>query len=112
MESVALFEQAIRQSVIVPVLFHFEIRNLLWTNLRRGTLSKTDIEGTIGIIRQVNPEAVDNGQDNVLMKLAIKHNLTIYDASYLALAMDRNLPLATYDKALRRAAEAERVTVL
>jgi predicted nucleic acid-binding protein len=38
--------------------------------------------------------------------------LTIYDACYLELALRRTLPLATLDRELRRAAEAEGVPLL
>jgi predicted nucleic acid-binding protein len=41
-----------------------------------------------------------------LPALAQKHSLTNYDAAYLALAMRLNLPLATTDADLRRAAAA------
>lgn len=36
---------------------------------------------------------------------ARQHALTAYDASYLLLALDRGLPLATLDKRLRTAAQ-------
>jgi predicted nucleic acid-binding protein len=45
------------------------------------------------------------------MALALRHGLTLYDAVYLELAMRRGLPLASSDKALRRAAAAEGVTL-
>ncbi|MGQ3045861.1 MAG: type II toxin-antitoxin system VapC family toxin [Niveispirillum sp.] len=38
--------------------------------------------------------------------LAAKHRLTVYDASYLALALDRGLPLATFDKEIIAAARS------
>jgi len=37
-------------------------------------------------------------------ELAEKHGLTIYDATYLELALRRSLPLATRDAALKTAA--------
>jgi predicted nucleic acid-binding protein len=43
---------------------------------------------------------------------ARKWNLTAYDAAYLALALSRKLPLATLDRDLKKAAEAEGVEVL
>jgi predicted nucleic acid-binding protein len=39
-----------------------------------------------------------------IFALARKHQLSTYDASYLDLALRRQLPLATQDKALIRAA--------
>ena len=46
------------------------------------------------------------------LRLAIRHELTHYDAAYLELALRRNLPLATLDKDLRRAARAENVKLV
>ncbi|MGO9083799.1 MAG: type II toxin-antitoxin system VapC family toxin [Candidatus Sulfotelmatobacter sp.] len=43
---------------------------------------------------------------------AQKHGLTNYDAAYLALAMRFNLPLATTDADLRRAAAAAGVGIV
>ncbi len=44
--------------------------------------------------------------------LAAKHSLTVYDATYLELAMRKRLPLATLDQDLMAAARAEGLTVL
>ena len=44
--------------------------------------------------------------------LAQKHALTFYDASYLQLAIDLKLPLATYDQQLIEAAKAEKVKLV
>jgi predicted nucleic acid-binding protein len=47
-----------------------------------------------------------------MTQLADRHELSIYDAAYLELALRRNLPLATLDADLRRAAAAEGVQLL
>lgn len=44
--------------------------------------------------------------------LADRHGLTLYDASYLELAIRRGLPLASLDRKLRAAATAEDVPLL
>jgi predicted nucleic acid-binding protein len=46
------------------------------------------------------------------LRLAERHQLTLYDAAYLELALRRNLPLATLDEDLRRAVRAEKVKLL
>ncbi len=46
------------------------------------------------------------------LALGRKHQLSSYDAAYLELAMRLGLPLATLDKQLRKAAQAEGVAVL
>ena len=43
------------------------------------------------------------------LALADTYRLSLYDAAYLEVAWRRELPLATLDRALRRAAEAEGV---
>jgi predicted nucleic acid-binding protein len=40
------------------------------------------------------------------------HRLTVYDATYLELALRLSLPLATFDDDLRRAAQQEGVSLL
>ncbi|MBS0271991.1 MAG: type II toxin-antitoxin system VapC family toxin [Proteobacteria bacterium] len=39
------------------------------------------------------------------MELAERYGLTLYDASYLELSLRRSLPLITFDKSLKKAAE-------
>ena len=47
-----------------------------------------------------------------LMQLAVKHDLSLYDACYLQVAFVSKLPLATNDQKLRIAAEANGVAIL
>ena len=46
------------------------------------------------------------------LALAQKHQLTLYDATYLELAKRLGLPLASFDGELRKAAKAEKVELL
>ena len=46
------------------------------------------------------------------LSVAIRHQLTTYDAAYLELALRRELPLATLDADLRRAARREKTRLL
>jgi predicted nucleic acid-binding protein len=48
----------------------------------------------------------------LILELAIQHNLTVYDAVYLDLALRLNLPLATLDLDLRKAATTAGVLIL
>jgi predicted nucleic acid-binding protein len=48
----------------------------------------------------------------ITLRLAEHHRLTLYDAAYLELAKRIHLPLATLDKDLSLAAQAEGVIVL
>ncbi|UCM92115.1 MULTISPECIES: type II toxin-antitoxin system VapC family toxin [unclassified Candidatus Tisiphia] len=46
------------------------------------------------------------------MELAEYHGLTLYDASYLELALHYNLPLATSDNLLKRASQARGIVII
>jgi predicted nucleic acid-binding protein len=46
------------------------------------------------------------------LELADRHRLTVYDATYLELALRLSLPLATLDDELRNAAQLEGVPLL
>ena len=48
----------------------------------------------------------------VTLDLALRYDLTMYDAIYLELAIRRNAPIATLDAKLRRAASQAGVTTL
>ena len=65
---------------------------------------------------RLTPAQVDADTFSALLPatlaLARKHRLSIFDATYLELAMRRRLPLAAFDAALLRAAAAEQVTIL
>ena len=57
---------------------------------------------------------IDSGRgvDASIFRLAGKHGLSAYDASYLSLALADSVPLATLDKRLAAAAHAEQVEIL
>ena len=55
---------------------------------------------------------VDVPVDDKLLELALKHNLAVYDASYLSLAQTRRFPLATVDGKLQQAAESTGLEII
>jgi predicted nucleic acid-binding protein len=54
----------------------------------------------------ITPEA------NEVLRLARTHQLSVYDAAYLELALRKNAPLATLDTDLIKAARLESVPVI
>jgi predicted nucleic acid-binding protein len=96
----------------VPSLFWFEIRSLLLIAERRGRLRPGEALVSVGQLRALSLTEEGSGSDGLVMTLAAKHNLTGYDASYLALALLQKASLATLDRALAKAAQAEGLTVL
>lgn len=108
----AAFDRLAADDAIVPALWWFEVRNLLIINERRGRL---DLVGTAEFLADLErlPIRTDRGPDSdTLLALARVHTLTAYDAAYLELARRRQLPLATLDRSLVRAARAASVPLL
>jgi predicted nucleic acid-binding protein len=99
----------------VPGLWRWEIANVLQLNARRKRHDAEFRDAALSSLSQlpvrVDPEAERQAWEPTV-RLAERHRLTVYDASYLELALRRGLPLATLDEDLRTAARAERVPLL
>ncbi len=96
----------------VPSLFWHEARNVAMMAERRHRIAPGDALSALTRLRQLPLQDVGSGSDHSVLALASAHELTTYDATYLALAKSRDLPLATLDEKLAEAARAEAVTVL
>jgi len=55
-------------------------------------------------MRELEMKEHPQNNDESIISLAFRHNLSAYDAAYLALAIQENALLATNDKKLARAA--------
>ena len=99
-------------SAIAPALWWYEIRNVLLVNERRHRISPEQSEQFLEQLTDLNIEILPLGANGKVLRLARKHQLTVYDAAYLSLAITFNAPLATLDKRLRTAAEMEGLTPL
>lgn len=92
----------------VPMLWFYEVGDGLLMAYRRKRITFDQIDGFLTRLKALPIAAADEVPAELLElpALAQKHSLTNYDAAYLALAMRLNLPLATTDADLRRAATA------
>lgn len=98
------------EPVLVPAHWFIEVTNGLLMAVRRRRVTRAKIEEFIKDIAdfRITIEAARAPDDwPALVALAEKHRLTTYDAAYLELARRTGLPLATLDRDLRRAAQAE-----
>ncbi len=93
---------------MVPALWHLEVANGLAMAERRQDLASADIEHALTLLRAAAAQAIDTETNLVSIEEALgtarAYHLTAYDAVYLNLARDQNLPLATLDQGLRGAA--------
>jgi predicted nucleic acid-binding protein len=110
----AILHRVAAEGGVVPGLIWHELRNILLMAGRRGRLPEAEIVPSLLRLRRLPLEAVDMGAvgDAGIVTLATRHRLTAYDTAYLALAQTRALPLATADRTLRRAADAEGVELV
>ena len=98
---------------VVPTLWWFELRNALVVNERRGRLAETDSATFLSDLGRL-PIRLDErpGSSDLVLALARRHGLTAYDAAYLEAGVRHGAPVATLDRKLAAAAEAEGVGVL
>ena len=107
--------QVSKEGAIVPSLWPLEIGNVLLLSERKMRITLEQRQKAIHVLTEL-PIIVDTMTSHnawlETMELAERHNLTLYDASYLELSLRRSLPLATSDKKLQKAAELSGVRVL
>ncbi len=94
-----------QNEAVVPFLWWYEVSNALLMAHRRNRVSMVEVVEILESLRML-PILIDPPDDRVVAELpalALKHGLTVYDAAYLELAIRSKLPVATGDKALKRA---------
>ena len=110
-----VFQRVGKTGAWVPGLWRLEVANVLEMGVRRKWHDADFRDATLAdlsrLVIQVDTDT-DREAWSATLKLAIRHQLTTYDAAYLELALRRDLPLATLDTDLRRAASAEKTRLL
>lgn len=106
--STALLRRLRAEGARVPSLWPLEVANALLVGERRHRLTTADLSRFLALI-QTFPITIDEvslpGALGPVRALARDQRLSVYDASYLDLALRSALPLATQDRRLRTAAE-------
>lgn len=103
------------QGALAPELWKIEVANTLNVGIRRGRITKAYRQGILADLESL-PIAIDAESKHHTwartLDLADIHKLTLYDATYLELALRLSLPLATLDEDLRAAATREGLQLL
>ncbi len=103
----AVLERVVEVGGVDPALWWVEVRNGLVTAERRGRLTQEDTAAAVQAIDALGIH-LDHAPDSTsLLRLARTHGLTVYDAMYLELSIRQQRPLATLDRKLHAAAQAE-----
>lgn len=111
----AVLDRVIDEGAVVPLLWRYEVANGLQTAVRRERIAAAYRDATLADLRLLPITVERTGDDlvwTVILGLADRFRLTVYDASYLELAHRRGLPLATADRDLRNAASALKVALV
>jgi predicted nucleic acid-binding protein len=93
----------------------FEVANSLLVLVRRRRISPEEYMRARNDLVDLRPLVDDEGPSLALgeiLELAGRHSLSVYDAAYLELASRRDLPLASRDSALNKAARRAGVRIL
>ena len=93
---------------VAPALWPVELANALVVAERRKRITAAQREAFLknldGLDITIQPLVADEVFHQGI-SLAITHRLSVYDATYLAIAIQQQLPLATQDNELIRAAK-------
>jgi len=95
----------------VPNLFFLEVCNVLLVGLKRNRLKDEDAREFLNLLSILPIKVFSEINQERVMDLGRKHNITSYDACYLALAIKFKVPIATLDTALKHGAIKEGVGV-
>ena len=111
----SVLQQVIQKGAVVPTLWRYEVANGLEMGVRRKRIDAAFRDDSLADLSlldiAVDPES-ESHLWSATVRIAEKHGLTVYDATYLELAQRRRLPLATLDRALVRACQAESVSAI
>ena len=95
-----------------PSLWWFELRNTLIVNERRKRITELQVSRFLETLARLPIQLDFEPNEADVLSLARRHKLTVYDASYLELALRLSLPLATLDGELIAAAKAENIKLI
>lgn len=102
-----------QDQAVVPALWELEFANVLRTACRKQRLTADEAHQIIEQICAL-PIVIDRETPGpaALLALALRYNLSSYDAAYLELALRLQIPIATKDEPLQAAAQAAGVGVV
>jgi predicted nucleic acid-binding protein len=109
----AVLDRLGTDTAAVPAIWSLEVANVLLVAERRGRVSEAQSSRFAGLLAQLPIDIDDHPADiAALAALGLRHELSSYDASYLALAQRLGAGLATLDRPLAGAAARAGVDLL
>lgn len=103
----AVLDSLIDNAALAPSIWPLEVGNVLLVAERRNRISQSDSMRFLELLSSL-PIKIESFSEQrmfeAILNLARKQKISSYDASYLDLAMQTGLKLATLDQSLRKAA--------
>ena len=103
------------EAALVPAWLFLELANVMVVAERKGRITQRQTTEFVTELSKLNLDVDSESPQRAfehLLPLCRAHELTSYDAMYLDLAVRRQLPLATLDRSLRKAAQKLGVKLL
>ena len=102
-----VLERVSREGAVAPAHWPMEVADGLRSAERRGRLKPDELPRLGRLLADLGVQILPVELTTALLALdtAREHDLSVYDAVYLDLALFRNVPLATLDDRLARACE-------
>jgi len=88
------------ESIYAPPLILYEIGNALMTLVRRGFITKEDVLRKFKSLTAIPTLNIKEPTLDKAIEIAVELQITLYDASYLALALEIGVPFITADREL------------
>ena len=107
----AAMEIAITGELIVPAFWMYEVQSGLLMAMRRDRIDSPIVRDALAALDAVAADVRTPRRLGRDLELAQAYGLTVYDASYIGVALDSGTQLASVDKTLLRAARAARVSI-
>ena len=102
-----VFNVVAEHGAFVPSLWRLEIANSLTGAVRRGRIDREFRRAALadlGDLDIIVDAQTDSRAWNATLEFGDRFRLSVYDAAYVELAQRRDLPLATLDRDMQRAA--------
>lgn len=114
-ETEAILDRVSEAGAVVHDLWRLEVANAFQAAVWRQRISPADRDKSLSELALL-PITIDADSGTyawtTTLELAVRFDLTIYEATYLELARRRSLPLATLNRTVRQAAAALDVPLL
>lgn len=102
----------VAETVLVPSIWWFELRNVILNGERRGRSEPQQSRQFLDLVHGLPIEIAKLPDEMAALDLARRHRLSFYDACYVELAQREKIALATFDSAMARAAAAEGIALI